>query len=29
MVALNVEVDINGREYDDVAREYLESIGLA
>jgi len=29
MVALNFEVDINGREYDDVAREYLESIGLA
>jgi osmoprotectant transport system substrate-binding protein len=29
MVALNFEVDINGREYDDVAREYLETIGLA
>jgi len=29
MVALNFEVDINGREYDDVAREYLELIGLA
>jgi osmoprotectant transport system substrate-binding protein len=29
MVALNFEVDINGREYADVAREYLESIGLA
>ena len=29
MVALNFEVDINGRDYDDVAREYLESIGLA
>lgn len=29
MVALNFEVDINGREYVDVAREYLESIGLA
>jgi osmoprotectant transport system substrate-binding protein len=29
MVALNYEVDINGRDYDDVAREYLESIGLA
>jgi osmoprotectant transport system substrate-binding protein len=29
MVALNFEVDINGREYGDVAREYLESIGLA
>jgi osmoprotectant transport system substrate-binding protein len=29
MVALNFEVDINGREYDDVAREHLESIGLA
>jgi osmoprotectant transport system substrate-binding protein len=29
MVALNYEVDINGREYDDVAREYLASIGLA
>lgn len=29
MVGLNYEVDINGREYDDVAREYLASIGLA
>jgi len=29
MVGLNFEVDINGREYADVAREYLESIGLA
>lgn len=29
MVALNFEVDIEGREYIDVAREYLESIGLA
>ncbi|MEX0592223.1 MAG: glycine betaine ABC transporter substrate-binding protein [Nitriliruptoraceae bacterium] len=29
MVRLNYEVDINGREYADVAREYLESIGLA
>lgn len=29
MVRLNFEVDINGRDYDDVAREYLESIGLA
>lgn len=29
MVALNFEVDINGRDYDDVAREYLQSIGLA
>jgi osmoprotectant transport system substrate-binding protein len=29
MVGLNFEVDINGREYADVAREYLQSIGLA
>lgn len=29
MVALNFEVDINGREYSDVARQHLESIGLA
>lgn len=29
MVGLNFEVDINGRDYADVAREYLESIGLA
>jgi osmoprotectant transport system substrate-binding protein len=29
MVALNYEIDIEGREYADVAREYLESIGLA
>ena len=29
MVRLNFEVDINGREYADVAREYLASIGLA
>ncbi|MEX2533146.1 MAG: glycine betaine ABC transporter substrate-binding protein, partial [Nitriliruptoraceae bacterium] len=29
MVRLNFEVDINGRDYDEVAREYLESIGLA
>lgn len=29
MVGLNFEIDINGREYADVAREYLESIGLA
>lgn len=29
MVALNFEVDIQGRDYADVAREYLESIGLA
>ncbi len=29
MVALNFEVDINGRDYADVAREYLASIGLA
>lgn len=29
MVGLNFEVDINGRDYDEVAREYLESIGLA
>ena len=29
MVALNFEVDIEGREHSDVAREYLESIGLA
>ena len=29
MVSLNFEVDIEGREYDDVARDYLQSIGLA
>ena len=29
MVGLNFEVDINGREYADVAREYLETLGLA
>jgi osmoprotectant transport system substrate-binding protein len=29
MVGLNFEVDINGREYADVAREYLATIGLA
>ncbi len=29
MVGLNYEVDINGREYADVAREYLQTLGLA
>jgi len=29
MVGLNFEVDINGREYEDVAREYLGTLGLA
>lgn len=29
MVGLNFEVDINGREYEDVAREYLQTLGLA
>lgn len=29
MVGLNFEVDINGREYADVAREYLQTLGLA
>jgi osmoprotectant transport system substrate-binding protein len=29
MTGLNFQVDIEGREYADVAREYLESIGLA
>ncbi len=29
MVGLNFKVDIEGREYADVARDYLESIGLA
>jgi len=29
MLALNFEVDINGRDYADVARDYLVSIGLA
>jgi len=29
MVGLNYEVDINGRQYADVAREYLQTLGLA